>query len=377
MGKLSIKNNDSGRLPELDGIRGLAILMVIVWHYGNCQLASQSLTLNPVLKALTNATSLFWSGVDLFFVLSGFLIGGILLKYKNSSSSYFRAFYTRRIFRIFPIYYMLFALTLVCTLLGVGLKFPWLFNRMLPLWSFPLFIQNFFMAQYSTYGAHWLGVTWSLAIEEQFYLIIPAVIYFTKRERLPIILSFFIVLAPLFRILFNRLGFSDLYSEVLLPCRMDSLLLGVLIAYCFQNKDFIASLQNRKIFIYLAFWVLLIGLLIMQSVGKFTGFRFTLLAFLYGTLIIIALIDKESLLGKFLRNPILQQAGIVSYGIYLYHQPISGIMHQLFLKQSPQIIGLNSLLVTLLALITTIIAALISYYLFERFLINIGHKSKY
>ena len=92
----------AGRIIELDGIRGLAILLVLIWHY----LANTAATTIGSWQSYALATlGLTWSGVDLFFVLSGFLIGGILYDAKDSTS-YYRTFYGRRIYRIFPLYFL-------------------------------------------------------------------------------------------------------------------------------------------------------------------------------------------------------------------------------------------------------------------------------
>src|SRR5689334_4309131 len=93
------------RVPELDGVRGLAILSVLVWHYVYCQVQPQPRSITAYGMTLLSLT---WAGVDLFFVLSGFLIGGILLDNK-AAPNYYKAFYVRRIFRIFPLYYLVLA----------------------------------------------------------------------------------------------------------------------------------------------------------------------------------------------------------------------------------------------------------------------------
>src|SRR5580704_17724235 len=90
------------RLPELDGIRGCAILLVLIWHYVPCEISASEGAAHVVSRAL----GLTWSGVDLFFVLSGFLIAGILLDNRNASN-YFRVFYIRRVCRTFPLYFLL------------------------------------------------------------------------------------------------------------------------------------------------------------------------------------------------------------------------------------------------------------------------------
>ena len=91
------------RKLELDGVRGLAILLVLIWHYVNREVDPNA---NIVLVYLKLAANVTWSGVDLFFVLSGFLIGGILLDHRTCSN-YFRVFYIRRVCRIFPLYFVL------------------------------------------------------------------------------------------------------------------------------------------------------------------------------------------------------------------------------------------------------------------------------
>ena len=120
-----------------------------------------------------------WSGVDLFFVFSGFLIGGILLEARQSTN-YFRVFYKRRIYRIFPIYFTYLAVFFF------GLHFmqsPLVYNMFhpeIPWHTCVTFTQNFWMAFRNDTGSFALVPTWSLAVEEQFYLTIPALVYFVK-----------------------------------------------------------------------------------------------------------------------------------------------------------------------------------------------------
>src|SRR6476619_3815817 len=143
----------SKRIPQLDGIRGLAILQVLLWHYVAI-LPSHSRT---VLSYLQHLLCLTWSGVDLFFVLSGFLIGGILLDHRDAPN-YFSVFYRRRICRIFPLYYALFlAFVLLRNRLPIGAANGWLFDRPLPLWSYATFTQNFLMSKLGTFGPNWLA----------------------------------------------------------------------------------------------------------------------------------------------------------------------------------------------------------------------------
>lgn len=140
------------RVPELDGLRGLAILLVLIWHYG---LAVLKIPIGLFAGPLILILNLAWSGVDLFFVLSGFLIGGILLD-NREAPYYFKAFYTRRIFRIFPLYFMWLAIFALVVLLALpsapATPAAWLWGSPLPWWSYVTFTQNFVM---SSIGALW------------------------------------------------------------------------------------------------------------------------------------------------------------------------------------------------------------------------------
>src|SRR6266403_5622540 len=175
------------RIPELDGLRGVAIALVLLWHFVFIPIEAAPGTFWSYFQATGRLT---WSGVDLFFVLSGFLIGGILLDSRDSPN-YFRTFYKRRFFRIVPLYgVMLFTALMV----GRGEIDAWI-----PTLSYFAFLQNLWMARFATFGVL-LAATWSLAIEEQFYLTLPAVIHFVDPRWIIGTLVAGIVAAPATRI---------------------------------------------------------------------------------------------------------------------------------------------------------------------------------
>src|SRR5258708_23181826 len=217
---------EAGRIPELDGIRGIAIGMVLIAH---C-FAIVSRPGSALAYALV-PLRLDWTGVDLFFVLSGFLIGGILLDARDSSN-YFRVFYTRRFFRIVPIYLACLTAAVILSAVvnsGNASKLAWMYEGRLPWISYFLFLQNFWIAKATTYGVFGLGVTWSLAIEEQFYLTLPLLIRKLSQKRLLQATLAGIVLAPVLRIVLHSLWPEHYLSwVVMMPCRADALLLGVL-----------------------------------------------------------------------------------------------------------------------------------------------------
>lgn len=176
------------RNPHLDGLRGLAVGMVLLWHYVGCQITPQH---TPSLLWLREIVGMMWSGVDLFFVLSGFLITGIL-RDQRESRHYWGTFYLRRACRILPLYVILVGSYSLANAAGLN-KAPglwWLFYIPMPTWSYATFTQNFYMAAAGGTGANWLGITWSLAVEEQFYLLLPCVVFSSRgagwRPRWPV-----------------------------------------------------------------------------------------------------------------------------------------------------------------------------------------------
>ncbi len=191
--------NLSGRIPELDGLRGIAIGMVLLYHYFFFHAPKVPGSFAAYAQV---PLRLGWSGVDLFFVLSGFLIGGILLDARGSSN-YFKVFYKRRFFRIVPLYAACLAAAFALYTLshvGVANRFAWMYDGKLPWASYSLFLQNFWMARFNTAGAFPMAVTWSLAIEEQFYLTLPMLVRFLSRRQLVTALLVGIFVAPVFRI---------------------------------------------------------------------------------------------------------------------------------------------------------------------------------
>jgi peptidoglycan/LPS O-acetylase OafA/YrhL len=165
------------RIHQLDGLRGLAVLFVVSFHYINNQLgASDPATLSGTENLLAKATYFGWVGVDLFFVLSGFLIGTILIT-NRGSVNYFKIFCERRFFRIAPIYYILLLIFFFLKKSDLDASYTFMFQNDIPLYYCFLMIQNFAMAQCAHFGSGVLTPTWSLAVEEQFYLVLPLIVY--------------------------------------------------------------------------------------------------------------------------------------------------------------------------------------------------------
>lgn len=355
-------------IKPLDGIRAIAIFLVIIWHYVGC-LVKTNFSIIPV-EQIQFATSLAWSGVDLFFVLSGFLIGRILINDKGSDN-YFKRFYMRRIFRIFPAYYFIVSAFIIIVLSGLSNQIPWLTNNPFPIYSYLLFLQNFQMTGYE-FGASWLSVTWSLAIEEQFYLILPLIIYYANPKSLPKILIAGIIFAPIFRAILPGLS-----PYVLLPARMDSLLIGVLIAYYYLNGKLEIFFKEKQGILVSLLVILFFLMLFYAGLPVPIGgvIIHSILALFYGVLIVLAItLNPNNTFNRILSAGFLSFFAKISFMMYLTHQIFSGLFHELILNQDPQINNYRDFLVTMLSLLTTIFFSTISYYYFERPIINWGNK---
>jgi peptidoglycan/LPS O-acetylase OafA/YrhL len=375
--------NLSGRIPELDGLRGIAIGMVLIYHYF---LVIIQVPPGSVAAYLLATGRLTWSGVDLFFVLSGFLIGGILLDARGSSN-FFRVFYARRFFRIVPIYgIFLFGFFAFLLLIRSGKapafadvpmnEIPWL--------AYPVFLQNFWMVAKNTMGMIVLSATWSLAIEEQFYLTLPSLVHFFDSRRLLQIVIGGILSAPILRIalryFYPRNSFSYGY---LMPCRADALLLGVLGAILLRNSLYRGWLEKNYRLLQILLFLLVGGaafLTIKSPSGHdylMSTIGFTWLAVLYACVILYALTQKGSLLGSFLRTKWLGSLGTIAYGTYLLHTPVLLLISRPFWPKPMETNRFSDLWVSVLALVITLVICRFSWLYFEKPLVKLGHSSDY
>jgi peptidoglycan/LPS O-acetylase OafA/YrhL len=210
------------KIPQLDAVRGIAILIVLVHNLHGFS--------SPPFSLVSNYG---WMGVDLFFVLSGFLITGILLDSK-SSENYFRNFYARRSLRIWPLYYSVLLLMFVILPLVRPQDAPELFQRSSPWWSYPFFLQNFLVAA-PALAVGPLGVSWSLAVEELFYLVWPFVVRFASTERLQWIAWVVLLASPWLRLQFIAQHWI-IYSNPF--CRLDGMMAGALLAILVRKSGF-------------------------------------------------------------------------------------------------------------------------------------------
>jgi peptidoglycan/LPS O-acetylase OafA/YrhL len=305
------------RVPQLDAVRGIAILLVMLVN------TSEKYPVLHLQRFVTNG----WMGVDLFFALSGFLITGILLDTKQSPH-YFRNFYARRVLRILPLYYSVLVFMFVVVPLLRPADAHSVFERASPWWSFPLFLQNFLVAR-STLAAGPLGTSWSLAIEEQFYLLWPLVVRYSPVNLLRRIATILILLSPpLTFYLSNRQVYT--YSNVF--CRQVGLMAGALLALLLRSGDFAPAKYLKPA------WVLFLVTLTLTFVSEERGTRwltFSLVALAATSFIFLALHSEQRWLQAILRNRFLIYTGTISYGLYLLHKIPSDLAQSLHFDRHP------------------------------------------
>ncbi|MGB9202794.1 MAG: acyltransferase [Terriglobales bacterium] len=370
--------NWSVRVPALDGLRGIAILLVLLWHAVFSMEASSGF-----LAKLLAAGLLTWSGVDLFFVLSGFLIGGILLD-ARASPRYFQTFYVRRAYRIFPLYFAVIVLFLVHHLpfrLLPG-HFGDVTPMSIPWWSYATLTQNFWMARQGDFGPVAVAATWSLAVEEQFYLTMPLLVRLIRPKRLLHVVLAVAVAAPLLRVLLRHVLPNGAYAcYVLMPCRADALCLGVLSAMMvWSERGWNLLLEKRKV-LYGLTAVLFGGVVLMTYSGydgasmPMTTFGYSVLALFYAGCLLIAVSTSAAGPGA-LRNPALMNLGTLAYCAYLLHVPMieasRRLLELLHFSRGPAWLPGG-----LLGVAVTLAIAKLSWKYFEKPLLRRGHRYVY
>lgn len=313
-------------IPALDGIRGLAILLVMLYHFSRWAAPSAVGLPANVFEILAFGG---WIGVDLFFVLSGFLISGILLD-TLASPRYFQSFFVRRTLRVWPLYYgVLIAVFVAGPVLGADDMESMKALRAEQGWLWA-YATNLVLARHDEWvlRAGWLemGHFWSLAVEEHFYLVWPFVVFLVGRHRLGAVCLVGIVVAVPVRYVLLRLGVPSIGIYVLTPCRVDALLMGGLLATMVRKPGGPAALVTP------ARWgtilaVLTIAVVVYQDKRWLDprGWRmqqvgYSAIATAFGGLLVLAINARSG--GSWHRlwtcAP-LRTLGRYSYGLYVYH----------------------------------------------------------
>lgn len=341
-----------GKIKTLDGFRGLAILLVIAYHY-------------------SNFFSFGWTGVDLFFVLSGFLISGKLVE-SLGSAHYFRSFYIKRILRIVPLCYLVLLIFFIIIpwLLPsfVGVAFKELMHQQVYYWTFTANIYD------AVHG--WpLNVTlihfWSLGCEMQFYLLWPFMIYFfyDKGNWLVIILVVFCVAAMLVRIgAHSFFHLSDIYRYVLLPCRADAFSAGSLLYFLFRKGNMQLAKNKLLLAALVALGIILVLVITRRiawhySIDVVRKYGYTLDAVFWAGLMGYTLAAdhfwKRIFTGSFMTG-----LGKYSYGMYIFHWPVYIIVSRQHIFNSSA--HDKNWLLAAIAFSVTCLCSFASYHLLEK-----------
>lgn len=297
------------RSKQLDGLRAVAFLSVFVHHgFG---------------------APLLWVGVDAFFVLSGFLITGILLEMKAGGGPFFRPFYLRRVLRILPPYCIAIALS------AMLFSFDW--GR---IWYWYAFFAANIGDSLGRGGGGVLQPLWSLAVEEQFYLVCPLVVYLVPRRLLPRILIGAVILAPLLRIVLTLTSATHFPVYFLTPCRMDLLAAGGLLAmYRPQIEQRPAEFQRYSLYFGAACALVFVCLTVSFASFRtsansilFNSAGYSLSVGFFTAVLAYLIVLKRGPVLWVLRQPEMVYLGKISYMMYLVHQiaidlvPSSGLI---------------------------------------------------
>jgi peptidoglycan/LPS O-acetylase OafA/YrhL len=364
-------------IPALDGIRGIAILAVLLHH---CRFL-----LDPGYRfqhLLVKLFELGWCGVVLFFVLSGFLITGILLD-SRTSPNYFSTFYVRRVLRIFPLYYGSLALIFLGSRLLHGLL-----GGVDPLthinpWWYLGFVQNF--RPNSMIFDPYLGPLWSLAVEEQFYLVWPLLVLLLSRRALTWVCAAIVPLS--FAIRLHYSGHSadlSVFVNTFTPASLDALASGALVAIAVRSPIWRrrASLLARPLMIVCTLWFCMLawragGLFEYEPLIQSWGI--TALTFVFASVIFVAATTDRGIIAAFLNLKGLRFTGKISYSLYVLH-PIVMALVLPALGAIPAPAGLDLALNSekiVLVLLASITVAAASWFYFEKPILGLKRYFRY
>ncbi len=370
--------SSQSRIAELDGLRGLAIALVYVHHFviplcGNAPGSPGAY----VAAALT----LTYTGVDLFFVLSGFLIGGILLDHRDSPAL-LRTFYLRRFARIVP-------LALLCILAVLGAQAAGLYGPAegREPWAWPvyaLFMTNLWMAGTLDWGYRPLAPLWSLGIEEQFYLLTPGLVRLVSRKNILRLLLTFVGLAPLLRLGLMAINRDWSFAASLLPFgRMDCIGAGFVVAWLVRAAVVRAWGDRHQVALLGCLLPAAAGLAILTRLHAgnasppMAAGGYTVTALFYGLILLLTLASPGAAWTRLLRWAPLVQLGRWSYFVYLFQGLATGLTVGLLFHHRLAVIAPDNWLQLVTGAAGLLLAAALSWKFFEAPLVRWGQRHSY
>ncbi|MCW6508121.1 acyltransferase family protein [Lichenifustis flavocetrariae] len=342
------------RIPELDGLRGLMTIFVVVSHY----FGEVPHGIGPLCVG--------WVAVNVFFVLSGYLVGRLIIE-KKAAANFLPVFYIRRLCRTVPTYLLCCALVL----LGIAALGQTSWARggdPLPAWTYFAFVQNVYFIVESSTGVRWLSPTWTLALEEQFYLVAPLVfLVLPRRFWLPALglLAGLGFAGRAYGITHGLVAYAPL---ALLPTSGDVLCMGLLLAVLVKEERIAWarwSLPLRVLPIVLLFATFGVQRLDAEPGGPWFQVFGPLLMAGASAAFILMLVKGAPEAQRF-KSPLLRFFGEISYSVYLTHLAVLGLLHGCFFGREPQLGSVSTVAATLLAIPATIAIAWLLTSLVER-----------
>jgi len=373
----------SGRIPALDGLRGLAVLAVIAVH-ANVLFGGETLA-GGAGAVVARVLGAGWVGVDLFFCLSGFLITRLLWQ-ARTGKHYFRNFYARRGLRIMPLYY-----AFVGAVFLLVYRLPMAPHRLSAsdISSVVLYANNF---QYAVTGAavpH-LGHFWSLAVEEHFYLLWPLAVRLLTRRRLMQLCLAGTGLSLLLRLAMVAGGAWPYSAYLMTPCRLDGLLLGALVALAVEDGADHARLRRRLRVAALPAGAVLAAIVVWNREFSARPYgadlRLTVTVGITALAVLLALAVERAVHGagwwpRLLKNRWLQAAGRYSYAMYVCHCLLVSSLNWLLERRLGGLPQFSPVVGKLLAVITVSLLSLAagwaSYHLWEKHFLELQRHFAY
>lgn len=373
----------AGHIPALDGVRGTAILAVMVYHYF---LFGRMSPQNKIDRAFFFIARAGWVGVDLFFVLSGFLITGILYDTRRRVN-YFSAFYARRCLRIFPLYYGALALYFFVLPIFYPLHDPLGTGPGNQIWLWA------YMSNLNLALTHWEGVPmalrhfWSLAVEEHFYLVWPFVIFYLPRRGVMWVCGAAVAAALALRIWLHARGLGTA-AYLLTPARVDSLTVGAALALAMRDPAGLRTVTRWAGSVLAVAVTALTGVAVwhegLRQLDSVTGtVGITLLALAFGSLLALAVTGPGTArLTRFFAAAPLRFFGKYSYALYISHQPIAVLLSTRVVSALliPSVRGLylpGQLAFVAIAFGLSLGAALLSWHLYEKHFLKFKDRFPY